>query len=217
VTHVYAPGCALMLYKPHLAARVLDFLNEGDTSVAQHLTCCHHDPELEPGSVVVNTCAGCDRRYRELYPNTSTVSLWERLASSSTFEFPDYGGLEMAIHDACPTRSEERVHAAVRTLLARMNIVVVEPHATRTKAVCCGDSFFGALHDEEVKALMVKRASAMTRDDVVVYCVSCIKSMHIGGKRPRYLVDLLFAEKTDPGVFEPAEWHAQLDEFIARH
>lgn len=217
MTHVYAPGCALMLYKPHLAARVLDFLNEGDTSVGQHLTCCHHNPKLEPGSVVVNTCAGCDRRYRELYPNTSTVSLWERLAISSSFEFPDYGGVEMAIHDACPTRSEERVHTAVRALLGRMNIVVVEPAATRTKAVCCGDSFFGALPDNEVKSLMVKRASTMTRDDVVVYCVSCIKSMHIGGKRPRYLVDLLFAEKTDPGVFEPAEWHAQLDEFIASH
>jgi hypothetical protein len=41
--------------------------------------------------------------------------------------------------------------------------------------------------------------------------------MHVGGKRPRYLVDLLFAEETSPGVFDPSVWHAQLDEFIAEH
>jgi Fe-S oxidoreductase len=166
---------------------------------------------------VINTCAGCDRRYRELYAGVTTVSLWERLAVDDTFDFPDYGGARMAVHDACPTRTEERVHVAVRTLLERMNIAVVEPKATRTKAVCCGDSFYGELPDDRVRALMARRAESMPCDDVVVYCVSCVKSMHNGGKTPRYLVDLLFAEETSPGVFEPSEWHRQLEEFIAAH
>ena len=217
MTHVYAPGCALMLYKPHLAERVLAHLNADDAVVASLLTCCRHESNLEPGSVVINTCAGCDRRYRELYEGVSTISLWEVLATSDTFDFPDYHGAEMAIHDACPTRTEERVHVAVRTLLDRMNIVVVEPKSTRTHAVCCGDSFLGELPVDRVKDLMAKRADSMPREDVVVYCVSCVKAMHIGGKRPRYLVDLLFAEDTTPDVFEPTAWHALLDEFIATH
>lgn len=217
MTHVYAPGCALMLYKPHLAERVLAHLNANDAVVASLLTCCRHESNLEPGSVVINTCAGCDRRYRELYEGVSTISLWEVLATSDTFDFPDYHGAEMAIHDACPTRTEERVHVAVRTLLDRMNIVVVEPKSTRTHAVCCGDSFLGELPVDRVKDLMAKRADSMPREDVVVYCVSCVKAMHIGGKRPRYLVDLLFAEDTTPDVFEPTAWHALLDEFIATH
>jgi len=217
VNRVYAPGCALMLYKPHLAEKVLAHLNAGDAVVASLLTCCRHEPHLEPGSVVINTCAGCDRRYRELYEGVSTISLWEVLSASDTFDFPDYQGAEMAIHDACPTRTEERVHVAVRTLLDRMNIVVVEPKSTRTHAVCCGDSFLGELPVDRVKELMVKRADSMPREDVVVYCVSCVKAMHIGGKRPRYLVDLLFAEDTEPDVFEPTAWHAMLDEFIAAH
>ena len=217
MTHVYAPGCALMLCKPHLAERVLAHLNANDAVVASLLTCCRHESNLEPGSVVINTCAGCDRRYRELYEGVSTISLWEILATSDTFDFPDYHGAEMAIHDACPTRTEERVHVAVRTLLDRMNIVVVEPKSTRTHAVCCGDSFLGELPVDRVKDLMAKRADSMPRKDVVVYCVSCVKAMHIGGKRPRYLVDLLFAEDTTPDVFEPTAWHALLDEFIATH
>ena len=215
MSRVYAPGCALMLYKPHLAEKVLAHLREADSSIANHLTCCHHEPQLEPGSAVINTCAGCDRRYRELYDGVSTVSLWEVLAQSDTFPFPDYDGAEMAIHDACPTRTEERVHVAVRALLGRMNIVVIEPGATRTHAVCCGDSFYGQLPDDQVKALMAKRAGSMPREDVVVYCVSCVKAMCIGGKHPRYLVDLLFAESTDPGEVEPSVWHGQVEEFIA--
>ena len=218
VSHVYAPGCALMLYKPHLSARVLGVLEqELGAPVPEHLTCCHHDPGLPEGSSIVNTCAGCDRRYRGLYEGISTVSLWEILAESTTFSFPDYAGAEMTVHDACPTRTETHVHDAVRTLLARMNVGVVEAERTRTEAVCCGDSLFGSVPDARVEAQMRKRADQMPREDVVVYCVSCVKAMHVGGKRPRYLVDLLFGEDTVPGTAEPTEWHAQLDGFIAAH
>lgn len=217
MSRVYAPGCALLLYKPELAQKVTAALRESDPELTTHEICCHHEPGLPHGTEVVNTCAGCDRRYRELYEGVSTVSLWEVLAASESFPFPDYGGARMAVHDACPTRTESRVHDAVRTLLARMNIVAEEPSATRAGAVCCGDSFYGQLEDARVKELMTRRADAMPCDDVVVYCVSCVKAMHIGGKRPRYLVDLLFGEETSPGVFEPAEWHGQLEEFIASH
>ena len=217
MTHAYAPGCALILYKPHLAEKLLAHLERADGATVNHVICCRHEPHLETGSIVVNTCAGCDRRYRELYEGVSTVSLWEVLAADATFDLPDYGGAEMTVHDACPTRTENRVHRAVRALLGRMNIVVVEPDATRDRAVCCGDSFFGELPDDRVRELMVRRADSMPREDVVVYCVSCIKAMHTGGKRPRYLVDLLFAEETVPGVCDLAVWHAQLDEFIAEH
>lgn len=214
---VYAPGCALMIYKPELAGKILEFLNEDSSHIPEHLICCRHEPKLEPGTQVINTCAGCDRRYRELYEGISTTSLWEVLAGSKTFPFPDYNGMEMSIHDACPTRTEERVHSAIRKLLERMNIKVAEPKNTRTKAVCCGDSFYGDLPPEQVKEQMKKRAGEIPCDDVVVYCVSCIKAMHIGGKKPRYIIDLLFGEKTDIGTFEPQAWHDELQKFIDEH
>ena len=215
---VYAPGCALLLYKPNLAERIEEFLNKNsDASIPRHSICCHHDPKLEKGAQVINTCAGCDRRFRGLYPIVSTVSLWEILAESERFPFPDYGGTEMAIHDACPIRTEERVHRAIRKLLQRMNIVVIEPTATRTQSNCCGDSFYGSLPVEQLKEKMRERASEMPRENVVVYCVSCIKSMHIGGKKPRYIVDLLFGEDTLPGEFEPDAWHSMLKKFIEAH
>ncbi|PAB58356.1 (Fe-S)-binding protein [Anaeromicrobium sediminis] len=214
---VYAPGCALMIYKPQLAEKISEFLNKDLENIPNHMICCKHEPNLEKDTKVLNTCPGCDRRYRELYEGISTVSLWEILAESDTFSFPDYEGMEMTIHDACPTRTEERVHIAMRKLLQRMNIKIIEPKNTRTKSICCGDSFYGILTVEKVKEQMRKRSEEMPCDNVVVYCVSCIKSMHIGGKKPRYIVDLLFGENTDIGTFEPDEWHDEIQRFIDAH
>jgi hypothetical protein len=57
----------------------------------------------------------------------------------------------------------------------------------------------------------------MPVDDVIVYCVSCANSILVGGKRPRYLVDLLFGEETNPRTAEPDAWHRELDGFIDAH
>jgi Fe-S oxidoreductase len=214
---IYAPGCALVIYKETLSKRILEFLDKELSGMSEHLICCRHDPKLEKGTRIINTCAGCDRRYRELYEAISTISLWEVLAESKAFPFPDYKGVEMAVHDACPTRTEERVHKAIRKLLERMNIKVLEPQYTRTKAVCCGDSFYGVLPVEQVKEQMKRRSDEMPCENVVVYCVSCIKAMHIGGKKPRYIVDLLFGEETTAGNCDLDQWHSELQKFIDGH
>jgi hypothetical protein len=51
----------------------------------------------------------------------------------------------------------------------------------------------------------------------IVYCVSCAKAMFNGGKKPRYLIDLLFDEETTAETCDPVAWHKELDEFIAAH
>lgn len=214
---VFAPGCALMIYKPELAGKVHHFLNKDIGRMETHDICCRHEPGLTAGTEIINTCAGCDRRLRELYENVSTVSLWEVLTESKNFPFPDYKGKKMSILDACPTRDQVRVHKAIRILLQRMNIELVEPKRTRTGSTCCGDSFYGQLPVGQVKEQMKKRAAEMPVNDIVVYCVSCCKSMHIGGKNPRYIIDLLFEEETVPKTYEPDEWHKELEQYIAAH
>ena len=41
--------------------------------------------------------------------------------------------------------------------------------------------------------------------------------MHIGGKTPRYLVDLLFGEDTEIGTYDPDAWHEELKAYIDAH
>jgi Fe-S oxidoreductase len=214
---VFAPGCALMLYKPELAEKLHSILNGHLGNIELLLTCCQHPPEVPEGTLVINVCPGCHERFGNDYENTTTISVWEILAESNFFPFPDYRGKHMSILDACPTRDQEKVHNAIRKLLQKMNIVLVEPKNTRTKSTCCGDSFYGLIPTEDVKALMTKRTSEMPEDDVAVYCISCVKSIFIGGKRPQYLVDLLFSEETVHMTFEPEEWHKELSAYIESH
>jgi len=217
IKKVFAPGCALMLYKPELAEKIHRLLSENLGETDKLLTCCRHEPQVSEKTQVINVCPGCDKRFGNDYKGISTVSLWEILAESNFFPFPNYQGRSMSIIDACPTRDQERVHDAVRTILYKMNISVIEPKNTRTKSTCCGDSFNGVIPTEKIKQQMVKRTSEMPLDDVVVYCVSCVKSIFIGRKRPHYLIDLLFEDETVPKTYEPDEWHKELDEYIIQH
>ena len=204
-----------MIYKPRLAERLHEILKENVGEMEMALACCQHVPPVKKGTEVINICPGCDRRYRENYEGSSTTSLWEVLAAGSFFSFPDYGGAEMSVIDACPTRDQGRVHEAVRELARRMNITVVEPRHTRTRGTCCGDSFWEKLPTPQVIKQMKKKAASMPADDVLVYCVSCAKAMFIGGKRPRYLVDLLFGEETERQTCDLEQWHREIDEFKA--
>ncbi len=77
---VYAPGCALTLYKPHLAAKMHTALRENLGEVARLDTCCRMFPPLPDGTQIINTCPGCDRRYRENYPRATNRSVWEVIA-----------------------------------------------------------------------------------------------------------------------------------------
>lgn len=213
----FVPGCALILYKPELSKKIHDFLNQSMGNMELHMTCCKNEPQFEEKTHLINVCPGCDKRFENDYPQTETTSLWEILAESDDFDFPDYKGKTMTILDACPSRNKAKIHEAIRTLLKKMNITLVEAKKSKEKSVCCGDSFYGSIPVSEVKKQMIKRSNEMPVEDVIVYCVSCIKSMFIGGKKPHYLVDLLFKEESTQGTVEPDLWHKELDDYIAKH
>lgn len=215
--YYFNAGCALNIYKPETQHRILQFLNTRFGQVTLHSVCCHHEPGIEPGSVIINVCAGCDRRFRSLYAGISTISLWEILDGMEGFPYPDYHGLTVSVHDPCPIRIKPAVHQAVRSLLRKMHIEIIEAPASREHSVCCGDSFYPALPVEKIYTKMRQRAEPMPCEEVCVYCVSCVKSMHVGGKTPRYLVDLLFNEPTEIQTHDVVAWHAELQEYIDQH
>ncbi|MCE1198626.1 MAG: (Fe-S)-binding protein [Marinilabiliales bacterium] len=213
----FAPGCALMLYKPQLAFRIHASLKQRIPELEMLSLCCKSEPYPGEASEIINLCPGCDRRYSNDYPSTHTRTLWEVLDQAENFPFPDHGGRRMTILDACPTRQKPEVHAAIRSLLKKMNITVTEPEKTGGHGTCCGDTFYGLLPVEKVLEQMQKRSDEMPEEEVVVYCVSCSKSIANGGKRPRYLPDLLLGEPTEVSVTDPDEWHAQLSAYIQDH
>ena len=164
---------------------IFRYLQTYEPQIQLHQICCCHNPCLPTGSVIINVCAGCDRRFRTLYDGISTISLWELLCRQDQFPFPDYHGMEVSIHDPCPVRNTPAVHRAVRELLGKMNIKVVETEKRGENSICCGDSLYPHHSMEEIRSAMKRRADSMPCSRVVVYCVSCIKAMHIcPSKRP---------------------------------
>jgi len=213
----FNPGCALQIYRPESAKALFRYLQGNYPQIKMHSVCCRHEPKLPEGSLIINVCAGCDRRFRTLYDGISTISLWEVIAKLDNFPYPDYRGIEVSIHDACPVRNTPVVHEAVRTLLRNMNIRIVEAPQHGANSVCCGDSLYPQCDMETIYAAMRKRAESMPRDNVVVYCVSCIKAMSVGGKIPHHLTDLLLKQDTVPQTCDLSVWHEHLDAFIAAH
>ncbi len=213
----FNPGCALSIYKPKLEHNILDMLNEHFGPVKMHNICCRHSPELPSGSTIINNCAGCDRRFRSMYDGIQTISLWEILDSIENLPLPDYMKMKVSVQDPCSYRPKPQVHEAMRSILKRMNIEIMESQYHGTNSICCGDNFYPSLSIEEVNKLQKKRAAQMPCQDVVVYCVSCVKSMTIGEKNAHHMVDLILGEKTEAQETRLDVYHNALKEYIDAH
>jgi hypothetical protein len=213
----FNPGCALSIYKPEMEKKILQLLQEHLGEVDLHNICCQHDPQLPADSLIINICAGCDKRFSTLYQGITTISIWEIIDGIKEFPLPVYEGLRLSVHDACPIRGKPQIHQAVRSILGKMNVAVMEAKFSGIHSICCGDSFYNKLPLEKVHQLMESRAVSMPCDEVCVYCVSCVKAMHIGGKSPRHLMDLIMDEPTDPQTFDTVLRHEQLQEYIKEH
>ena len=213
----FNPGCALSLYKPEVPPLMLALLRKHFGNVRLHTTCCRHDPKLEAGSTIINNCAGCDRRFRSLYQGVNTISYWELIDGIDALKLPDHRGLTVCVHDSCGYRHKPQVHRAVRSLLRKMHIEIVESAYSGTESVCCGDNFYGAVPNEQVEQRIQMRAGQFPCDDVVVYCIGCVRAMTAGGKTARYLPELLLDRNAEPMPDTLDEYHTKLSEYIEVH
>lgn len=98
-----------------------------------------------------------------------------------------------------------------------MNIEIIDAKYSGIKSICCGDNFYPRLPIEKVTELQKKRAAQMPCQDVVVYCVSCIKSMAIGEKTPHHMVDLVLDQETELQETRIDVYHDALNQYIEKH
>lgn len=215
--YIYAPGCALMIYKPHLADRLREFVEAEFGKVETLLTCCFDTPKLDADSTILTPCSTCNNRYRTQFDGVSSVYLLERIAQSHSFPFPDYGGVEMSVQDTCSGRTDDLYLETIRKLLERMNIRVREAERSGKRGKCCGQVFYGKLPIEKVENQMRMRAEEMPCHDVVVYCTSCIQGIALGGRQPRFILDLLYGEPTSNHKGGICSWNDTLKDFRIKH
>ena len=210
-------GCAINVYKPQIAQKMFLLLKEHFGPVKHHNICCHHNPNLPQGSTIINNCAGCDRRFRTLYEGINTITFWEVLDTLSTVKLPDWSGLSVSVHDSCSFRQKPQVHNAVRNILKKMNIKIIENDFCREKSVCCGDTFYGVIPNAKVIEAQKRRAAQMPCDKVLVYCIGCLRALYEGGKQTLYLPDLIFGAISTPIKDDLQLHHRLIEKYRAEH
>ncbi|WP_317855272.1 heterodisulfide reductase-related iron-sulfur binding cluster [Chakrabartyella piscis] len=206
-------GCSFQVYKPELRDKLLEELQKIEPHLKLYTKCCKQMPNLSEGTLVYNDCTGCHRRFSLEYAGLSSRTIWEVIDGIEGFPLPTYEGMVVSVHDSCGFRGQPSVHKAVRSLLAKMKIAVVESAFHSEKSICCGHQFYGKLPEEKVFALQKKRAEQFPCEMVVTTCVSCVKSLQSGGRVPKHLLDLIFEEETNPYPVEYAVCEAKKQDF----
>jgi Fe-S oxidoreductase len=169
-------------------------MQKAESSLSWYDICCKKPQDGEK-MILFSSCPGCNKMFSKKYDNIETIMIWEYLADSD-FPFPDYKGKKMSIHDPCNVRKSPNVHNAVRKILKRMNIELIDSERNREKAICCGASGYGKLPIGEIEAKATERAKDFDCNDVVAYCTSCTFLLGNVGKKTHHLIDLIFEEES---------------------
>ena len=166
---------------------------------------------------VYSLCHNCNNIIGEMHPGVQVHSLWELIDSDSAFSFPNFHGLRAYVQDCWRSRDRIDEQNAVRSLLTKMNINVMELSDGREQTDFCGVSLYrpqpprnprlapkhyveGAVgkfiphSPEEQEEIMRKYCRQFGSDKVVCYCHYCYEGLQIGGADASHLAQLLFAE-----------------------
>lgn len=208
----YYPSCKFTAALPEVSKAASSMVEEryGMTVMGccrpNHLTMTAED-------TAVTICNTCSAICEEDSP-AQVTSIWEVIDRDPDFPFPDYHGEVMTLQDCWRCHDRRAEQEAVRSLLRKMNIQIVELPENFEKTRFCGitlhiplpksngdlapkrfielaDGMFVPKSPEEQERLMKAHCAAITTNKVVCYCTSCRAGILKGGKEAPHLMALL--------------------------
>ena len=239
--HVFIAACVFSKNYPDLAKITQDYVRQRfDMSI---MRCCVKDfktkiyedamaesmrerwkslpqyIDMDDDDVMVYICHNCSAIFQEQMPNIKILSFWELVLMDEDFPYPNYSQEKMTVQDCWRSRDNPTEQNAVRQLLEKMNIQIVEQEIKGKDTEFCGVSLyqpsppkntrlapkrfvenakgkFISHSEEEQKKLMEEYCSNITTDKVVAYCHYCDDGLNIGGKTSLHLAELLFQPET---------------------
>lgn len=234
--YAFFPGCQLCGSSPEQVERVYDLLTaQLPDGVGLMLRCCgapahwageealfdeafsQFKAEWEGlgKPILIAACSSCYAMFKEKVP---VISLWEIMADLELPIASDRdAALSVAVQDPCTTRHEQRIHEAVRKILAKSNVMIEELPYNKELTQCCG---FGGLMGFANPGLAKGFTEARVQEsplDYVTYCAMCRDRFAACGKRTLHILDLMYPEsrsdpaiRKDPGFTRRHENRAQL-------
>ena len=139
------------------------------------------------------------------------MSLWEYIDSLEDFDFPDYNHEKMLLQDCYRDRNHPEVHQAVRSILQKMNVDVVEAKRNKENSVYCGTLHYEpedhalleklkAYPDAKISELPLELQKELMEDNfegvdldmrIIVDCNRCLKGVELAGRKGIHLLNLV--------------------------
>ncbi len=218
MARVFFPGCKVKARYPEASAWLKKQVI--DCGYADEVTgCCRVKHQgLTSDDIAVCVCVNCMAMIDEDAHCAGVKSVWPLIDADPDFPLPDYRDRNMTVSVQDCGRSYDRadVQDAIRSLLRKMGIAVVEAPDARERSTYCGASGFKAAPDqdrgfapqrygidapargmfvpraeEEIPRLLREHAERIPADDVVCYCTACDAGLLDGGKRPVNIIELV--------------------------
>ena len=209
---VYFPSCKFSAFSPESSQKICCYLQIRHNMIIGE--CCRKDRlSLTKEDSAVFICHTCRAICEESSSAGYTLSLWEILDSDPQLPLPDYKGLALTVQDCRRSFDKTNEQKAVRNLLNKMNISIIEQEDNFEKTKFCGISLFSGAHEEnnmlapkrfgqsnifinlseEEKVLRMKEhCQNITTESVLCYCVTCAMGINAGGKKAIHLLDLIY-------------------------
>ena len=208
---IYFPSCKFSAYSPESSKKICDYLrNRYDMKV---MGCCRKGRlALTKEDTAVFICHTCTAICEESSEAGNVISLWELLDNDCELHLPNHNGLTLTIQDCWRSFDNKNEQKAVRNLLDKMNITIIEQEENFEKSIFCGTSLFNGINEEnnmlapkrfgesgiftslspeEQIWRMKEHCKNIQTESVLCYCVTCLNGINAGGKNAVHLLDLI--------------------------
>ncbi len=236
-SYVYIASCVFTREYPELSAKIQDYLTKNFNIPI--MRCCVPKYKLKEFTesmpnwlqnrwsstpdflditqeqTIIYVCHNCSAIFEEYRPDLKRISLWEFILNDENFNFPNYNKEKIALQDCWRSYDNYTEQEAVRFLLRKMNIDIVELKNNHEKTEFCGDSLYKIAPErnlklapkrfvenangkfipcnyEEREDLMKNYCSKIPTEKVIAYCHYCVNGLKLGGKKAFHLTELLF-------------------------
>lgn len=205
--NLYFPSCNFTAASPEAAERIRAWLAERMPVAG----CCRTDKREYPAeSNAVYFCQACREVLEEKKGGMSAQNLFVYLDGDSGFPWPDYSGLTVNVQDCWRDRFHPEIFDAVRSVLRKMRVKVVELEENRENTRFCGDLHFEPQKQENrallarcpetpvyklpdgIKVeLMKEQVEKLTCPLAVCACNRCVRGIAAGGGKAVHLLELV--------------------------
>jgi hypothetical protein len=206
----YIPGCDVRRRHPEEVRKMEAWMNAHGIETA---ACCRKDLSfLRDGDMLIENCTLCELMLKERVPHITFISLYEYL-DTADFAWPDFHGCRIVLQDCRRVQNRKALHEAVRSIMRKMNIRIIETEENREKSLYCGvwynnppaedcvrlapltfeklEAERELLSAEEQKAKMEAWVKRYGNEKAAVYCNGCEKGLLLGGIKPLHMIELI--------------------------